>query len=63
MSYYKTEKLYDEMSVKELEQQKLRHFNNPKYYLKLIKPPFYYIWMHLLDLKIKKRKLLDENSN
>lgn len=59
MSYYKTEKPYDEMSVKELEEQKFRHFNNPKYFLKLIKPPFYYTWMHLLNLKIEKRKLLE----
>jgi len=62
MSYYKTEKPYDEMSVKELEEQKLRHFNNPKYFLKLIKPPFYYTWMNLLSLKIEKRKLLEAGS-
>ena len=62
MSYYKTEKPYDEMSVKELEEQKLRHFNNPKYFLKLIKPPFYYTWMNLLNLKIEKRKLLEAGS-
>lgn len=59
MSYYKTEKLYDEMTVEELEYQKYRHFINPKYYLKLIKPPFYYTWMQLLNLKIEKRKLIE----
>lgn len=62
MSYYKTEKPYDEMSVKELEEQKLRHFNNPKYFLKFIKPPFYYTWMNMLNLKIEKRKLLEAVS-
>ena len=60
MSYYKTEKPYNKMSVKELEEQKFRHFKNPKYYLKLIKPPFYYTWMNLLNLKIEKVKQLEK---
>ena len=60
MGYYKTDKPYDEMSVSELEEAKERHFKNPDFYLKLIKPAFYYTWMHLLNLKIEKQLKQEE---
>jgi len=62
MSYYKVNKKYDEMSIEELEHQKYRHFKNPKFYLKLIKPPFYYTWMNLLNLKIEKLKNYEKQT-
>ena len=59
MSYYKTKKKHDDMNLNELLEAKQRHITNPKYYLKLVKPPFYYTWLNLLETKIEKRKLLE----
>jgi hypothetical protein len=53
MSYYKTKKKYDDMNYQELLEAKQRHLTNPKYHLKLVKPPFYYTWLAFLENKIK----------
>lgn len=56
MSYYKEDKNYEDMTVKELQECKRKHYENPKYFLKLMKPPFYYTWDMLLDGHIERAK-------
>ncbi|QQV90470.1 hypothetical protein Harreka1_63 [Olleya phage Harreka_1] len=52
MSYYKTKKKINDMDLNDLLEAKKRHIKNPKYHLKIIKPPFYYTWLSLLENRI-----------
>lgn len=40
------------MDLNDLLEAKKRHIKNPKYHLKIIKPPFYYTWLSLLENRI-----------
>jgi hypothetical protein len=62
MTYNKTGIPYNKMSVEQLKDEKRKHFENPEYFLKLMKPPIYYTIHALLDGMIKKAEKHKNNQ-